>query len=850
MRNRSSFKQSFKWVHSLPRLAGVAALSAGISAWAGENPTGLAQPTFLMQQNADGSVSTVFPGGLPPAAQNALAQAQGAGAANANANNPLTAAMPSAAPKKEEKKKVEAPTICDINVGKYDTVDIHAQNVAISTVLEELAVKSRRNIILAADADRTVSMTMYAVPFFDALAIILDVNGLGFAQEGDFIKVFTKEQMRKREQGKNGIESRIFYLRYLRAKDAKTAVEGLLSENGKAEVIADDEGGSGGGDSSGGGSSGGGDSATAASPTDAVYSPTAQPFVFSSALVVHDYEANLAAIAKLVANLDKRPKQVLVEASILEVVLDDTNKFGVDLNLLQTDNLLNGSVIDLKSFASTGSVAGDTSFNAKLTLGGVGAVISALDRVAHVSVLSSPKIMSLDRQRSLVFVGDKASYQEFTVSDGVVTPSTKFADAGISLDVRPHILPDGKIRLTVMPKVSNITWKDGFPVKDAQGQVYTSKIPDISIRAVAVDILVPQNATAVIGGLFREATNATRSQVPGIGDLPIVGVAARTQDDVNQRRELIFLLHPVVIEDAELSTLGERSMRDGAQILSGERRGLLPWSRLRQGEQLALRAHDFIRNNNPKLGAWTYDRSLEVGSHKNQAADATVMRGSSATPSADRGILHRDIMKSVRHKKGDAPIAVITGIEGGATYAVNGEEWFDDGALIDAEYVEYVDSADAEIVEVQSKIVLPETAVARTAAPSDGYAERQSTVERSSIKEVAPKKVAPAPVSEPAKPSVEATAPVTPMEETPAAETPEEEIDEFEEEDDEDGDDRGDENHIDGETPAGAAKITINLEEDISDINRAIVDYIAENASFAAAEKEALAGLATPGKSN
>ncbi|GHS90897.1 hypothetical protein FACS1894139_05140 [Planctomycetales bacterium] len=849
MRNRSSFKLSFKWVHSLPRLAGVAALSAGISAWAGENPAGLAQPTFSMQQNADGSVSTVFPGGLPPAAQNALAQAQGAGAANANANNPLAAAMPSAAPapKKEEKKKVEAPTICDINVGKYDTVDIHAQNVAISTVLEELAVKSRRNIILAADADRAVSMTMYAVPFFDALAIILDVNGLGFAQEGDFIKVFTKEQLRKREQGKNGIESRIFYLRYLRAKDAKTAVEGLLSENGKAEVIADDEGGG-----AGGGSGGGGDS-TSASPTDAVYSPTAQPFVFSSALVIHDYEENIAAIAKLVANLDKRPKQVLIEASILEVQLDDQSKFGVDLSLLSGSNLLSGNV-DLKSFAS-GTGAGSNSFKADLTLGGISAVISALDKVTHVSVLSSPKIMSLDRQRSQVFVGNKVSYQEFTVSDGVVSPSTKFADDGISLDVRPHILPDGKIRLTVMPKVSNITMKKGFPVKDGGGEVYQSEIPDIAIRAVAVDILVPQNATAVIGGLFREATQAIRSQVPGVGDLPIVGVAARTQDDVTQRRELIFLLHPVVIEDTEVATLGERSARDSAQILSGERRGLLPWSRLRQGEQLALRAHDFIRNNNPKLGAWTYDRSLEVGSHKNQVADATVMRGSSATPSADRGILHRDIMKSVRHKKGDAPIAVITGIEGGATYAVNGEEWFDDGALIDAEYVEYVDSADAEIVEVQSKIVLPETAVARTAAPSDGYAERQSTVERSSIKEVAPKKVAPAPVapapvSEAAKPSVEATAPVTPVEETPAAETPEEEIDEFEEEDDEDGDDRGDENHIDGETPAGAAKITINLEEDISDINRAIVDYIAENASFAAAEKEALAGLATPGKSN
>lgn len=534
---------------------------------------------------------------------------------DAAAGQPSRLPVPAAGAKNDRKKdaavRVEGPAICNVEVGKYDMVDIHAQNVLLSTMLQELAVKSRRNIILAAGADRPVAVTLYSVPFRDALTVLLDVNGLGFVEENEFIQVFTKEQMRERSLGKNGMESRFIRLNYMRAKDAAEAVKTLLSPVGKVGVVKDEDdvqtkdSGSGMEDSK--------------KKQDGVFTPEKQNYVFAAGVTVYDYRDNVEAIASLLAQLDQRPRQVLVEATILTIKLNDNNALGVDFSLLsRTSGLkffdMGDSGLPVKGDSFRGGIISNdadvngkpTSFRGGFAIENVGMFVSALNQISDVSVVARPKVLTLDRQRAKVLIGQNTGYTENTMQNGTVVQSIKFLETGISLDVRSYILEDGKIRLTAYPKISDVAFTE-----QAMAGGIVQKVPTENVQSLAVDILLQPGNTAVIGGLFVEQVKAGSSQVPGVGDLPVIGHAARRRTDESHRQELVFLLTPTIVCDQELDDIGQATAARTDKMLSGERQGLLPWSRVRHGEQLQLRARRFLANQQNGLGEWTYRRSLQ-----------------------------------------------------------------------------------------------------------------------------------------------------------------------------------------------------------------------------------------------
>ena len=527
--------------------------------------------------------------------------------------------MPTAAPENAAKsqnlaQKVDGPSVCDITISKYNTVDLHVQNVQISTLLQELAVKSHKNIILAAGADRVVSMTMYSVPFKDVLDVVMDVNGLGFFEENDIIKVFTKEQLRERAQGKSGMVSRFIRLNYMRAKDAEAAVKSLLSPVGKIGVLKDDEDDS---------SDSGGGMQEAKTKTDDMYKPEKQSFVFDPGITVYDYKDNVDAIEKLLAKIDRRPKQVLIQGTILSVALTDDNKLGFDFTLLSRTKVFGdagkeffSNTINLpansRNFFAGGLHSGAKGFNAGFAVSDVGLFVEALNQITDTSVLARPKVLTLDRQRSKVLLGHNKGYVTYTNGQ----PQVNFIEDGISLDVRAYVMDDGKIRLVAAPKYSDVTFKSttSTQVNTDTDRPVTSTIdvPTEAIQTVIGDVLLEPGATAVIGGLFYDETKNTRSQTPVIGDLPVIGNLARTRSDSTTRKELIFLLTPTIVNDCEIDDIATEAAATGNKLLTGQRQGLLPWSRVRQSEQLHKRALNFIANKQDGLGEWTYRRSRQA----------------------------------------------------------------------------------------------------------------------------------------------------------------------------------------------------------------------------------------------
>jgi type II secretory pathway component GspD/PulD (secretin) len=165
--------------------------------------------------------------------------------------------------------------------------------------------------------------------------------------------------------------------------------------------------------------------------------------------------------------------------------------------------------------------------------------ITALESITDVTILANPKILAVNKQEGYVQIGKKLGYRGSTAisTGGVATQGeVQFLDTGTVLTFRPYIGNDGYIRMDIYPK-------------DSTAQLNIDKVPDETVTQVRTNVIVKDGETIVIGGLFRDVVTTGRSQVPLLGDLPLVGGLFRGTDDRTERQEVIVLLTPHIIEE-------------------------------------------------------------------------------------------------------------------------------------------------------------------------------------------------------------------------------------------------------------------------------------------------------------
>jgi type II secretory pathway component GspD/PulD (secretin) len=525
----------------------------------------------------------------------------------------------------------------EVRVSPYFLVDIVAQNASLVSILQKLAIQSRRNIVSAKAIDTPISATIYAVPFETALNALLKPQGLGYIERDGVLYVYPQSDIDRLSLADRGVVSKVIRLNYITAEDAAEFAMDALSPNGKVKATSDGggakEGGSGGG-SDGGSSGGESGSGGIVASSDGVYSPDTEKFALSNAIVVTDYPENVAAVEAMMAEIEEQPIQVLLEATIVQTKLTEANAFGVDFAMLNdiqfTDFFKFPSAFNPLGFTSPSGQSGGTASTSPrnssflavspgntgpgkgnikggIVSGDVAVFIRALDEVTDVSLLSNPKVLSLNRQRARVNVGVRVGYLETTATQVAVTQTIKFLDTGITLDVRPFVMADGQVRLRLSPKVSAVTFRN---ITDSQGRA--QQIPDEEIQMVTADVLVPGGSTAVLGGLFREDITTARSQVPVVGDIPIVGEAFRGRDNTVNRSEIIFLIKPTVLTSKQVDEQGAKAVGYSQRVRAGSRLGLLPWSRERQSAQLNVDALHLAGEGRVDDALWRLRRSLEL----------------------------------------------------------------------------------------------------------------------------------------------------------------------------------------------------------------------------------------------
>lgn len=337
----------------------------------------------------------------------------------------------------------------------------------------------------------------------------------------------------------------------------------------------------------------------------------------SNSLLISATPRYFEEIQRLVKKLDEAPAQVMIQALIVEVTLENTDEFGIEMGF-QDSVLFDRSVLDPPEFLTTtttapngtqtttqtvisqtatpgfnfnnpalplgnnisqhpgrvasqglsnfslGRINGDLGFGGLVLSAGsesVNVLLRALSSSRRLQVLSRPQIRTLDNQTATVQQGQIVPIVgSVTVTNGFSTPNISQDPAGIILTVTPRISPDGQIVMDMVAEKSAYNL-DGVPIftDSNTGNVVTSPIKDIATARAVVS--VPNNQTVVIGGLINSTDDRTSRKVPWLGDIPVLGYLFRYDSVRTNRRELLIFLTPrLVREDAESEMIKDVEM--------------------------------------------------------------------------------------------------------------------------------------------------------------------------------------------------------------------------------------------------------------------------------------------------
>ncbi|HEY6528186.1 MAG TPA: pilus (MSHA type) biogenesis protein MshL [Cellvibrionaceae bacterium] len=261
-------------------------------------------------------------------------------------------------------------------------------------------------------------------------------------------------------------------------------------------------------------------------------------------------------------------RQVLIEATIAEVKLNDRYQAGINWNMVRDGSQhdigfnLNSAVNDLALGSTPAfSLAASSVVDGNL----LQATLQALETFGNVSIMSSPKVMALNNQTALLKVVDNLVY--FTVDVNIDTASAGAVGAtrtityqtkvntvpvGFVMSVTPYINEQGAVTLNVRPTISRVIKQVRDPNPSLADANVISEIPVIQVREVESVLKVNSGDIAVIGGLMQDEANNSKRGIPLLGKLPVVGAAFRYQDDTTEKTELVIFIRPIVVKHASL----------------------------------------------------------------------------------------------------------------------------------------------------------------------------------------------------------------------------------------------------------------------------------------------------------
>lgn len=404
--------------------------------------------------------------------------------------------------------------------GKGLTVDRENKKISIDykeanlvSVLQAIAYSFNLNLVMTKNVQGKVSAHLQNITIDEALNAILWVNGYRFVRKGDIIYIMLATDV--------ATVAESFHLSFLAASEAKQLLSKTISKQGDIQI----------------------NEAT-------------------NSLVIVDVPENLEKIKQILAQIDVAPIQVLIEAKIVDIEFKDYENIGTIIN----------STFDAKgtSGVTSGGTSGGTGGNLSNAAQSVGLAtnlggpslnvpgnqihvtptfknfsldvqIDALVQQNKAHILATPSIATLNGKEAKIIIGEHYPYLETTQTQaGNVQTSTQFVDVGTTLKVTPMVSPDGWITMKIHPEVSSVINA-------------LSAGPEISTREADSTIRVRDNETIIIGGLINKIDNRTKSGIPFLRSIPVIGWMFSNRSSDKEDTELIVFITPHIIRASNVT---------------------------------------------------------------------------------------------------------------------------------------------------------------------------------------------------------------------------------------------------------------------------------------------------------
>lgn len=416
-------------------------------------------------------------------------------------------------------------------------ISLDLQDTDIDNALRIIAEVSNLNIIASDDVTGKVTLRLIDVPWDQALDVILKTNALDKVQEGNVIRIAPVEKLRlEREALKQAQDAEqelaplvVKYVRisYAKASELKPLVESVITERG---TVAYDE--------------------------------------RTNQLIVKDTAKGVKNVAQLVAKVDLRTPQVLLETQIVEAERSLSRALGTELgfNMIRSPETGNATGYNFpNSIALSGGVSGDTASSFPVAIGDAGGAavllglesadgsksldmrISALEEEGRVRVISRPSVATTNNKEAIIKSVEKIRIKTPDGGLSVATGSgasassssavaTEVVEIGITLTVTPQASPDFYVLLDIKAKSST------FGSEEVDG------IPSEVERSANSTVLVASGQTFAMGGIYKITDNDRVAGVPFLKDIPVIGHLFRRVSVDNGDEELIFFITPRIIE--------------------------------------------------------------------------------------------------------------------------------------------------------------------------------------------------------------------------------------------------------------------------------------------------------------
>lgn len=288
-----------------------------------------------------------------------------------------------------------------------------------------------------------------------------------------------------------------------------------------------------------------------------------------NALVIRADPTTMAELKEIIASLDVRRLQVLIEAAIVEVTSDFSRTLGTELALGDAS----GSTLPLALTAPSGTLAsilaglaGGTGLTAVPDLGSspllaaaktdanginFGLIVRALSANTDVNLLSTPSITTMDNEKAKIVVGQNVPFRTgstTTGSNGASNPFTTIQreDVGLTLEVTPHVHDGSLIRLEIHQEVSEVDKTSLSSIgSDGSADLITNK------RTIDTTVLADDREVIILGGLIRDKVTEVNSRVPLLGDIPLFGQLFKSSNKIREKQNLLVFLRPTVLTNKE-----------------------------------------------------------------------------------------------------------------------------------------------------------------------------------------------------------------------------------------------------------------------------------------------------------